>query len=119
MNKLKFLAYKYNCFQHNFSSPIYKLYLPCLAKQVNNNMAQMFSCMVLIILSISSLASASLQVGFYGYTCPSAEEIVRSTVNKAISLNPGIGAGLIRMHFHDCFVRVSSFSKKFIHTIKI
>ncbi|GAU25921.1 hypothetical protein TSUD_16590 [Trifolium subterraneum] len=67
-------------------------------------MDKMFSSLVLIILSISSLAS-SLQVGFYGYTCPSAEEIVRSTVNKAISLNPGIGAGLIRMHFHDCFVR--------------
>lgn len=74
-------------------------------------MANLFAYFVLFltIISISPQAiSAPLKVGFYEKTCPSAEAIVRSTVYKAAASDPGIYAALIRLHFHDCFVRVIS-----------
>ncbi|VAH43339.1 unnamed protein product [Triticum turgidum subsp. durum] len=47
-------------------------------------------------------ASAELVVGYYQKTCHRAEDIVRETVRGA---NAGIMAGLVRLFFHDCFIR--------------
>ncbi|KAK6241394.1 hypothetical protein SCA6_006783 [Theobroma cacao] len=45
------------------------------------------------------------RVGFYSASCPRAESIVTSTVQSHFRSNPAIAPGLLRMHFHDCFVQ--------------
>ncbi|KAL7148805.1 hypothetical protein ABFS83_06G204200 [Erythranthe nasuta] len=66
----------------------------------------LLSCLVLLV-SVSSAANSTtgLKVGFYRKSCPPAEAIVQKYVNKFVFRNPGFAAGLIRLHFHDCFVR--------------
>ncbi|XP_066306243.1 peroxidase 1-like [Miscanthus floridulus] len=59
---------------------------------------------VLALLPASAIA-AGLKVGFYNKSCPSAEALVQQAVAAAFKNNSGIAAGLIRLHFHDCFVR--------------
>ncbi|KAJ1282370.1 hypothetical protein BS78_03G046900 [Paspalum vaginatum] len=46
-----------------------------------------------------------LQIGFYDSYCPGAEDIVRSTVERHYGNDATIAPGLLRLHFHDCFVQ--------------
>jgi len=42
---------------------------------------------------------------FYAISCPMAEIIVESVVQKAVMKEPRMAASLLRLHFHDCFVQ--------------
>ncbi|PON83694.1 Peroxidase [Trema orientale] len=63
-----------------------------------------FSLVMVLILSCRSVHS-QLQVGFYRKSCGWAEFIVKDEVKKAVFADRGLAADLLRMHFHDCFVR--------------
>ncbi|XP_006657392.2 peroxidase 39-like [Oryza brachyantha] len=50
-------------------------------------------------------AEAQLQYGFYNASCPGVEEMVRAELKSIFANDTTLRAGLLRLHFHDCFVR--------------
>nr|ABG49114.1 peroxidase [Dimocarpus longan] len=42
---------------------------------------------------------------FYDHSCPKAQQIVKSVVAKAVAKEARMAASLLRLHFHDCFVK--------------
>lgn len=48
----------------------------------------------------------ALSPHYYDQSCPQADHIVTNAVKNAMSSDKTVPAALLRMHFHDCFVRV-------------
>lgn len=62
---------------------------------------------ILVALNLLTMpVRGNLQVGFYKNSCSKAETIVRSAVESYFNKDPTIAPGLLRLHFHDCFVQV-------------
>nr|GEY32770.1 peroxidase 27-like [Tanacetum cinerariifolium]GEY82585.1 peroxidase 27-like [Tanacetum cinerariifolium] len=61
--------------------------------------------LLLVALLLNIANGKGLNLGFYKKTCPRAEAIVKRTTANFISRAPSLAAPLLRMHFHDCFVR--------------
>jgi peroxidase len=60
-----------------------------------------------LLLLAASSALAQLEIGYYRKSCPAVEAIVREEMVKIIAAAPSLAGPLLRLHFHDCFVRVS------------
>jgi peroxidase len=69
-----------------------------------NIMVTLFLSLI-ILFSIVSTGN-SLSYNYYEKTCPDVEFIVAKTVKAATASDKTVPAALLRMHFHDCFIRV-------------
>ncbi|KAL2905511.1 Peroxidase 72 [Bienertia sinuspersici] len=77
-----------------------------MAKSLNSLV--LVSLLTLIIAPICfsmSTQGGPLYPQFYKHSCPNVEKIIWSVVAKAVAKERRMAASLLRLHFHDCFVK--------------
>ncbi|KAF8661840.1 hypothetical protein HU200_056798 [Digitaria exilis] len=58
-----------------------------------------------LLSAVPSAQASELQVGYYSKKCKGLENVVKWHVVKALKAHRRTGAALVRLLFHDCFVR--------------
>ncbi|XP_030445727.1 peroxidase 64-like [Syzygium oleosum] len=58
-----------------------------------------------VLLAFVASRVSALSLDYYDQTCPKLEHSVRKAVKKAMKNDNTVPAALLRMHFHDCFIR--------------
>jgi peroxidase len=76
-----------------------------LAASLRTSSALMSLLQVTPVLLLLVGSAGGLQVGYYDTSCPIAEAIVQIAVARYHFTDPFYAAGILRMHFHDCWVR--------------
>nr|GMD02142.1 peroxidase P7-like [Ipomoea batatas] len=71
-----------------------------MAVSVKNNSTAILLCVLVLV----GGCSAQLSPGFYSKSCPKLFQTVNSVVRSAIQKEARMGASLLRLFFHDCFV---------------
>ncbi|OIW07429.1 hypothetical protein TanjilG_19270 [Lupinus angustifolius] len=61
----------------------------------------------LLMLGLIGIVSGELSSTFYLTKCPTALLTIKAAVISAVNKEPRMGASLLRLHFHDCFVQAS------------
>ncbi|XP_061372254.1 cationic peroxidase 1-like [Gastrolobium bilobum] len=60
---------------------------------------------LIFITCLIGITSAQLSNNFYDKTCPQALITIKKAVVDAVANESRMGASLLRLHFHDCFVQ--------------
>lgn len=58
----------------------------------------------IVLAALATTTFSALTTNYYDYTCPNALSTIRSVVKTAVQRENRMGASLLRLHFHDCFV---------------
>ncbi|XP_059454448.1 peroxidase 47-like isoform X1 [Corylus avellana] len=79
---------------------------PNLVKMVSGNFVGVVLLVEIIVVMMSGcrFEANGLSMDYYFRSCPILDPIMKNTVFGALQADPTLAAGLVRMHFHDCFV---------------
>lgn len=72
---------------------------------LNRNLILAFLC---VLFGFVCFSNAQLSSNYYGASCPNLKTIVGNAMKEAVNREARLGASVLRLFFHDCFVNVSS-----------
>ncbi|KAI3450262.1 hypothetical protein Pfo_006927 [Paulownia fortunei] len=75
-----------------------------VASSSSSSIVVIGSLLAMVALLMGS-SSAQLTTDYYKKTCPKVFGAVESVVKSAVAKEKRMGASLLRLHFHDCFVQ--------------
>ncbi|XP_002277612.2 peroxidase 64 [Vitis vinifera] len=68
-------------------------------------MAAIAALLSSLLIFLASPLGNALSSNYYDKTCPDVESTVTNAVRQAVMADKKVAAALLRMHFHDCFIR--------------
>ncbi|KAJ0093481.1 hypothetical protein Patl1_25539 [Pistacia atlantica] len=71
----------------------------------NRRFILMVSLLVFSVVRVCNAEGPALVQNQYETSCPKAEELVRNITWRQLKARPVLAAKLLRLHFHDCFIR--------------
>ncbi|KMT09472.1 hypothetical protein BVRB_6g129440 [Beta vulgaris subsp. vulgaris] len=76
-----------------------------MAKSMNYLIVLTLLALLPLCFSYKTQSGYYLYPQFYDHSCPQVQQIVKSVVAQAVSRDRRMAASLLRLHFHDCFVK--------------
>ncbi|XP_042449763.1 cationic peroxidase 1-like [Zingiber officinale] len=70
----------------------------------NSPCCSILSLIGVFMAAVASMAAAQLSSTFYDSSCPDVLTTIQTAVQDAVNQEARMGASLLRLHFHDCFV---------------
>lgn len=61
---------------------------------------------IILLLLLGSTSANNLKTNYYSKSCPNVFQVIKPVVKSAIFGEKRLGASLLRLFFHDCFVNV-------------
>ncbi|XP_009803848.1 cationic peroxidase 1-like [Nicotiana tabacum] len=67
-------------------------------------MAKISLLLIICSILVGMSSAQSLSANFYSSSCPNVLSVIKTAVDSAVTKEARMGASLLRLHFHDCFV---------------
>lgn len=93
-------------FKENISAYMHT-YISRMAAANSSRSSLLFVCFLLAAAYVLPTTYGQMSPDFYRRACPPAMPQIRNILRRALQRDPRMGASLLRLHFHDCFVNVS------------